>query len=233
MTEAVGGIKKLGIEVKNEIKDTTYWGVNLTYRERLIWPSYCALCGNPHPDAETTVETQFKKGDYFIANVDTHLTFRNIKICSGCKKKVTKRNLAAGLTASIGFVTALVVFIGIMAILFVMAPNISKMGISIGSCISGVVVGGVVAFIFQTKVVSKTGGIHPVTLIVRTEKMNELELGSVKPLFLKLSFRNKKYAFDFARANGALVNIVCNKCKTQLIMNPEKNLQYCINCSYK
>lgn len=233
MTGNSGSTKTIGAEVKNEIKDTTYWAVNLPYREILIWPSYCALCGNPHPDAETTVETQFKKGDYGVAKVDTHLTFSGIKICRGCKKKVTIKNIAAGLTASIWFVTSLVAFGGIMAILFMLAPNTSKFGLSMGSCISGLVIGIAVAVLFHLKVVSRVGGIHPVTLGVRTEKMNELGLGSVKPLLLKMSFRNKRYAYDFAKANGAMLNIVCNKCKTYLLKDPEKNLQYCINCSYK
>lgn len=188
--------------------------VSLPYREELTWPPYCIQCGSYLHLRDYLVTGSFKSGEYGIAEKTTTKVFPGAKICKSCATKQSRFWL---ITLGIGTGIA----ITCMVLWYLLWGSI---GYAIAMCITPMFATFGVGFILYHIVAEKP----PIEVEVQTESKF---IGNIRATMYDFVFRNKKYAFEFAKSNSMMSYHTCGQCGLQMLTDASKNYEYCLNCN--
>jgi len=188
--------------------------VSLPYREEIAWPPCCIQCGSFLALRDNIITASFKSGEYGIAEKTTTQTFLGSKICKKCATKQARFVL---ILLGIAFGFSILSGVGWFLLWWMISLSIA---ITIVLFFATILVGSMVHHF--------AGEAPPIEVEVQTESKL---IGNIRPIKYDFVFRNKKYAFDFAKANGVMSYHICEHCGLQMLTDASKNYEYCLNCN--
>jgi hypothetical protein len=199
-----------------EVMDKAQFTVFLPRTEEVQWPNCCSLCCSQFPGHTKKISVAFKSGEYIVAHDNAVVSFKNVPFCENCFERTSYTTGEKILT-----VVSLVLAIVAASFLIAWNYNYACFGIILGI---GTFFG---VFIVGSTMLRKKSEHASVEMSIETETKF---VGKKKPIWIKFKFRNRKYAYMFARENNALGPHTCNVCKNPLLHNLETTSWYCLTC---
>ncbi len=161
--------------------------VTLPMREQVQWPQKCSLCTTMHHSSNLTVQDTFESANYAVARKKTTISFKNVPICDGCKKR-TGFSIGQAIMIVLGIVLGGAVFMSVVLI---------DDAYFCGACLGGI--GVILLFsLLATFAMRHKVEAQPVTLKIETDGE---ALGNKRPVKMIFKFRNSKYMEEFATLN--------------------------------
>jgi hypothetical protein len=203
-------------ESMTEVNKNPKYKVIIPYKEPVPYPHHCALCCKSHATEENTYLAFFNRKNYGIKAKQEKMEFKGSKLCPDCKNRtdMSKGEL---------------ILLAVSVILCILTGTIITF-LNFETICLNFIIGAVGAFwlYFLGRLFIKSRAEKPPMKIeILTDKVLG---GDIKPNNLKFLFRNRRYAYEFAKSNGTIRLENCNLCNNPLIMGP-KDDAYCPTCN--
>lgn len=183
----------------------------------IIWPKKCSLCCKSDPDEVMEKTVVYQSGEYLIVSNNKYVNIGGIPVCGECNKSmphVEQSDLVIGLIGlSVCIALALFSY-------FVLKNTFVCLLVPLVALVFGIVIA--LKFAFRTKE-------SALAIDIRTESK---AIGKIRPLWMRIKFRSRMFAYEFAEKNGLLMAEFCEECGQRMLLDPRTKRLYCLMCDF-